>query len=399
MKLLPGPQLIMVLIDGLGDRPIKALENRTPLEAARTPTMDKMAREGTQGVYYPLGPGVPVGSGVAHNLLFEYDIEEYEGRGVLEVLGMGVELKKGDLCFRVNFATFNNRDVVLDRRAGRADKDLDEITLELNKAFNPNPFKKEIKLIHGFGHRGALIIRGWGGEVDLPEIDPQIEGMAIELPEGTREAELASFIFKTARKVMSDSVYNIKREKAALKPANGLLLRGASIYKPLESLEARTGLKSLAIAREHLYLGAARFAGMTTIQVDKDKDKVDKLMKNVHNYDFFFLHFKKTDTAGHDGKYMDKKKAIEEIDALIKPLLTLDNVAIVITGDHSTPCELKTHSGDAVPALFWGLNVPADEQVKFGERFARRGGAGQMHGGDVLRMLMNYAGRMVEYGL
>lgn len=399
MKLLPGPQLIMILIDGLGDRPIKVFEGRTPLEAARTPTFDKMAREGTQGFYYPLGPGIPVGSGVAHNLLFEYTLDEYEGRGVLEVLGMKVDLKPGDLCFRVNFATFNNRDVVLDRRAGREDKNLDEMTEELNKALNPNPFKKEIKLMHGFGHRGALVVRKWGDSVDLPELDPQIAGMAIELPEGTRDAELATFIFKKAREVLDESVYNVKREKLGMKPANGILLRGASIYREIESLEERTGLKSLGIAREHLYLGAARFAGMTVMQVQKDMDKVNKLMQNAHNFDFFFLHFKKADNAGHDGLPQDKKRAIEKIDQLIKPLLELDNVAIVVTGDHSTPCDLKTHSGDPVPALFWGVNVPRDGQIKFGEKFARLGGAGQLNGGDILRVLMNYAGRMVEFGL
>ncbi|MBR9689458.1 MAG: phosphoglycerate mutase, partial [Candidatus Altiarchaeota archaeon] len=132
---------------------------------------------------------------------------------------------------------------------------------------------------------------------------------------------------------------------------------------------------------------------------EDDKQKVEHILENINNFDFFFLHFKKTDNASHDGNYRDKKKEIERIDKLIKPLTKLDNVAICITGDHSTPCDLKTHSGDLVPALFWGVNVPRDDQYRFGERYALRGGAGQLTGGDVVRVLMNLAGRMVELGL
>jgi len=398
MKLLPGPQLMLIIVDGLGDRPLRVLGGRTPLEAAHTPTMDRMAREGTLGYYYPLGPGIPVGSGVAHNLLFEYSLDEYQGRGVLEALGMGFELEPGDLAFRVNFATLNNRDVVLDRRAGRSGHFLDELTEELNKAFRRNPFRKEIVLKHGYDHRGALVVKDWRREVDIPDLDPPVEGVTVELPEAGEGAELVSWIYRKARNVMDNSPYNVKREKQGFKPANALLLRGGGVYGEHVSLEEKTGLKCLGVAREHLYLGSARFAGMDVIAEEDDAKKVDHILRNIHNYDFFFLHFKKADVAGHDGKPMDKKRVIEEVDRLIRPLLELDNVAVAVTGDHATPCELKTHSGDPVPVLFWGVNVPKDGVRRFGERWARLGGAGQLTGGDVVRVLMNLAGRMLEFG-
>jgi 2,3-bisphosphoglycerate-independent phosphoglycerate mutase len=399
MKLLPGPQLMLIIIDGLGDRPIKELGGRTPLEAARTPAMDRMARHGTLAHYYPLGPGIPVGSGVAHSLLFEYSLDEYQGRGPLEALGMGMDVEPGDLAFRVNFATLNNREVVLDRRAERNEHFLDEITAELNEAFKKNPFKKEITVKHSFGHRGAVLVKGWKKEADIPEIDSQVEGLKMELPEGDREdLKLARWIYEKARKVMEDSLYNQRREKQGIKPANALLMRGAGIYREHSTLKDKTGLKCLGVATESLYLGAAKFAGMDIIAEEDDGKKVEHILRNSHNYDFFFLHFKKADLAGHDGKPRDKKKAIEAVDRLIRPLLELDNLAIAVTGDHATPCELKTHSGDPVPVLFWGVNVPRDGVRRFGERYARLGGAGQLAGGDIIRVLMNLAGRMLEFG-
>lgn len=399
MKLLPGPQLMLIIIDGLGDRRIKRLGNKTPLEAARTPTLDRMAREGTLAYYYPLGPGIPVGSGIAHSLLFEYGLDEYQGRGVLEALGMGMGLQPGDLAFRINFATLNNRDIVLDRRAERDEHFLDELAGELSTAFKKNPFKKEIIVKHGFGHRGVIVVRGWKKDVDLPDLDPQVEGTKMELPEGeAEEVKLVRWIYEKSRQIMEESPYNVKRERQGVKPANGLLLRGAGIYREHTTMKDKTGLKCLGVAKEHLYLGSARFAGMDVIAEENDENKVQHILKNSHNYDFFFLHFKQTDNYGHDGKPVEKTKSIEEVDRLIRPLLELDNIAIAVTGDHATPCDLKTHSGDPVPVLFWGVNVPPDEMRRFGERYAIFGGAGQLFGGDVIRVLMNLAGRMLEFG-
>lgn len=398
MKLLPGPQLMLIILDGLGDRPVKELGDRTPLEAARTRNLDRMARHGTQAFYYPLGPGVPVGSGIAHCLLFEYSLEDYPGRGPLEALGTGFELEPGDLAFRVNFATFNNRDTVLDRRAGREDHYLDEITKEINAALKDNPFDLDIALRHGMDHRGVLLVRDWGEPVELPDLDPQMPGRQVDMPEDGEAAEMAHWVFREAREVMEESNYNVKREKQGLKPANGLLLRGAGVYREHETFEDKTGLRSLAVAREDLYLGSARFAGMDTIREDDDAEKVQKVLHNIHNYDFFFLHFKTTDLAGHDGEPLRKKRAIEEVDRLLRPLMERENLAMAVTGDHSTPCALKTHSGDPVPVVFWGENVPADRQRRFGERFALKGGAGQLAGGDVVRVLMSLAGRMMEFG-
>ncbi len=398
MNMLPGPQLVLVIIDGLGDRKYKSLRNKTPLEAAKTPVMDKMVRNGMTGFHFPMKPGIPVGSGIAHNLLFGYDLDEYPGRGVIESLGMDFKLEKDDLCFRVNFATMGNRDIVLDRRAGRDDKYLVEITKEVNLALKKNPFRLKIILKHSCGHRGALVVKKWKKGVDIPDMDPQIKGLPLVFPKKGPELKLMKWLYETTKKVMNKSEFNRKRKKHGLKPANGLLLRGAGKYIEVESLGSKIGLKTLGIARESLYLGAARFAGMKTMKVEVDEDKIPTALKYLHDFDFFFIHFKKTDTYGHDGKLKEKVKEIEKIDGLLKILLNKDNLAIAITGDHATPCSLKTHSGDKVPVLFYGTNVTKDRVKKFGESYSLDGGAGQLTALDIIPMLANMAGRMPEIG-
>jgi len=390
------PKLMLVILDGLGDRRIKRLGWKTPLESAKTKNMDWMAGRGSLGYYYPLNPGLPVGSGIAHSLLFGLPPSDYPGRGVFEALGMGFELEKGDLAFRINFATLDADNIAIDRRAGRAEDFLKELTDELNKAFKKNPFDKEIVAKSSYGYRGSIVIKGWNKSVKLPDIDPQLDGRPVELPEGGDDAKLAKWIFTKSREVLRESSYNKKRKELGVPVANGLLLRGAGIYGAHH--KGMMGMKSLGIAKQHLYLGAARYAGMYTLEERDEARKIPLALENLDSYDFFFVHFKKPDNAGHDGLIYEKKSAIEEIDKFLKPLRKQENLTVAITGDHATPCELKTHSGDPVPLLYWGKNVPRDDQKKFGERYCLQGGVGQLNASDVLRMLSNLAGRMLEVG-
>ena len=392
----PGPTLMLVILDGLGDRRVKKLGWKTPLEAAKKKNMDRMAKKGSLGFHYPLKPGLPIGSGIAHSLLFGCPVSAYPGRGVFEALGMGFDLKRGDLAFRVNFANLDADNIAVDRRAGRAEDFLPEMTGELNKAFEENPFGKKIEMKSSYGYRGAVVVRDWKKPVNIPDLDPQLDGHAVELPKGGEDTKLATWIFNKAREVMRESQYNEKRKELGVPVANGLLLRGAGLYDSGKS--GLLGAKSLGIAKQHLYLGSARYAGMYVIEEKEEEKKIPTALENLGKYDFIFVHFKKTDNAGHDGLVYEKKEAIEEVDKFLKPLLKEEDVAVAITGDHATPCELKTHSGDPVPLLFWGKHVPHDDQKSFGERQCLQGGIGRLRAIDIFRMLANLAGRMPEVG-
>jgi len=398
IELLPGPKLMLIVIDGVGDRPSRKLGFKTPLEAARKPNMDRMAREGCVGWHYPLSPGVAAGSGIAHMALFGYGESECPGRGVFEALGAGIELKEGDVAARINFATCDEMEVIVDRRAGRDGRYLDDLAKEIEEKLAENPFGVRIEVKHTTQHRGVIVVRGWKGECEVRDTDPGREGFKPILPKGKREIDrLIRFIHRKARKVMKESEWNKKREKEGINPANCLLIRGVGKYFPVEPFEERMGLRGAAIADNPLYLGVARFLGMKAFWVE-DEEKVEKALELLGKYDFVFVHFKKTDNASHDGDCEKKRREIEKIDKLLKPLLELEDVALAITGDHATPCELKEHSGDPVPVLFWGKNVPKDDVERFGEMEVRRGWVGEIRGVDVLPMLINLAGRMKEVG-
>ncbi|MBR9679682.1 MAG: 2,3-bisphosphoglycerate-independent phosphoglycerate mutase [Candidatus Altiarchaeota archaeon] len=391
---VPGPKLMLIVLDGLGDRRVSEFDDKTPLEIANKPVMDKMASQGVLGLHWPLLPGIPVGSGIAHMSLFNYGLDECPGRGVLEALGAGVKLAKGDLAFRTNFASFDG-ETVKDRRAGRADFGLDRLTQDFNTGVQNNPFSVKIKL-YSTGYRGALVISGPGLE-QIDDTDPQMPGK-LSLPTGNRTAKIVSWIHNTARELFDKHEVNKERADKKLLPANGLLLRGAGMMEQVEPFAQRNGVRAVGIADKPLYLGTASFVGMDIVQVDKDEDKLRKAFELWNDYDFFFVHYKKTDNAGHDGRPFEKRKEIEKIDKLLEPLLKKGDATVVITGDHATPCLLKTHSGDAVPLLIWGANVDKDDQEHFGERWCAQGSLGHLTGRDIIPVLVNLAGRMQEVG-
>ncbi len=401
-------RIIFIVLDGLGDRPCKELYGETPLEAASTPFMDYLAREGICGFHVPIDPGIVVESGPAHFELFGYHPfrEFYPGRGVLEALGIGAKLEKGDIALRVNFATIKDGKI-MDRRAGRIEdvsvfeKDL---TMEIDGV--------QFILKAGVEHRAALIIRGSGLSSEIEGNDPHKTGRKplkikpkTRNPDAVKTAKLLQKYIDKAAGILSTHDVNREREKKGLPPANYLLVRGAGEYRSAESFRERYDLKACCIAGAGLYKGVARYFGMDVLNVrgasgTKNTDVDAKILaaKNaLKNYDFIFLHVKATDLFGHDGDAIGKKEFIERFDKALSKIYGVDGV-IVVTGDHSTPCSLMDHSGDDVPLLIHGEGVRADNCFRFGERDCHCGLLSRIHAKDVIHEVLNLIGeeRIVE---
>lgn len=376
--------LVLVVLDGLADR-----GKLTPLRAANTPVLDNFAKKGSCGIHYTLAPGVPVGSGIAHTLLFGYDEKDYPGRGVLEAFGAGIELTPGDIAFRINFATVEDGFIVKDRRAGRKGEFIEEMAQDLEKELKKNPFGVDVILKAYEKYRGVLIIRG---EVlsPIPDMDPQFPGRKIRFYESPT-GKILEWIVKKSYDVLREHPLNKEREELGLPPANIILPRGAGKIKEREMFSDRYGLRAMGIADRNLYLGTAAYFGMDTVKLP-DEEKVKCVIKKADEYDFFFIHFKLTDVYGHDGKWEEKKRYIEFVDRLLEPL---DEFIVLVTGDHATPASLKTHSGDPVPFL---INVEGDDVERFSEVDCSRGRYGTVRGKDLIHLLLDAAGLKEEIG-
>lgn len=394
-------KVIFIILDGLGDRPCKEFLGETPLEAASTPVMDFFVREGICGLQAPLGLGFDPESGPAHFEIFGYTPYKkyYPGRGVIEALGAGAKLKENDIAFRVNFATLKNGKII-DRRAGRIDcvKEFEEdLTMEL----------RGVKFIlkAGTEHRAALILRGENLSSELDDSDPHKKGVAPKKVKALNKkakftAEILNEYLKKVHEILKKHRINKKRNKKKLPEANFILLRGASKFKKIETFKKRYGVKACCIAGAGLYKGFGKFIGMDLVNVKgatggKDTNIVAKFKsakRVLKKYDFIWVHVKGTDLYGHDGDCYGKKKFIEKVDKALEVLADI-NALKVITGDHSTPCSLKDHSGDEVPILFHGPGVRVDEVFHFGERDCMHGGLKRINGKDIMPEILNLIGK------
>ncbi len=380
---------LFIIMDGLGNIPGKD----SPLYKARKPNMNRLARQGMLGVLHVLGRGLIPGSDTAHLTLFGYDInKEYPGRGPLEALGAGLTLRKGDVAFRTNFATVKNGKVV-DRRAGRIPT---EEAKKLEKLIGDITIKG-VKFIFRSTteHRGTLIMRGKGLSSNISDTDPHKTGVPPKEPTGSKK--MVSLIKAYSREVA-------KRLKG--KRANYLLLRGAGLYKPIQSFEERFNLKAAAVAGGALYKGVAKYIGMDVLNVkgatgDKHSDysaKARAAVETAKSHDFIFLHVKATDSCGHDGDALCKRRIIERVDREVIPVVKNHFDVITITGDHATPPKLKGHSGHGVPFLAWGETVGKDEIYAFHELAAQKGGLGHFYGRELMPMILNWMGKEKKIG-
>ena len=384
-------KIILLVLDGLGGLPVNGL---TELEAARKPNLDETARRGVCGLTDPVLVGITPGSGPAHLALFGYDPLRYQlGRGILEAMGSGVEVGRDDVVARGNFATLKDG-LVVDRRAGRITT---EENIKLCELLNNNIKEIEgikISLYPGKEHRFVLKLSGPGLSDALTDADPQKEGRP-EVPASALKPE-AEFTATIVNRFLEE----LKKVLRDQSKANYALLRGFSKFPSnLPTMPELYKIKPASIANYPMYRGLTRLLGLEVLEVGPEAgDLFEVLEKNYDRYNFFYLHYKKTDSAGEDGRYKDKVKAIEEIDHFIPRLWALKPEVLVITSDHSTPSVLKSHSWHPNPFVLVSDKAPADEVVRFTEKDCARGSLGRFPSLYVMPLMLAHALKLKKYG-
>lgn len=386
-------KLLLIVLDGLGGLPVE--NGKTELEMAKTPNLDRLAKESALGMHIPVDYGITPGSGPGHLGIFGYNPVEYQiGRGILEALGLGLELKDTDIAVRGNYATveeFNGKLIVKDRRAGRISTEENvRITQKLASAVK-NIGDVQVILSPGMEHRFAMILRFPTqlpeGSDRLPDTDPQKEGYEPIIPQGEGVATVVREFLRRAQEVLKDEP-----------KANYVLLRGFSQKPKIDSFEERFGLKACAIAVYPVYRGLASLVGMEVFKAESLQEQI-KLLKDLwEKYDYFFFHIKKTDSYGEDGNWRGKIQVIEEFDLAIPEFLSLKPQVLVITGDHSTPSVLKGHSWHPVPVLLHSPYVLGRTSERFTERECLKGELGIFPAFKLVNLMLAHSLRLSKFG-
>jgi 2,3-bisphosphoglycerate-independent phosphoglycerate mutase len=389
-------RIVLLVLDGLGDLPHPEHEWRTPLEAARTPNLDAIAPRSALGRILPVATGITPGSGPGHLALFGYDpVETVVGRGVLEALGAGFELRHGDVAARANFCTVDAAGIVTDRRAGRIPSEECARLVERLKGVVRRIEDVEILLKAGKGHRFVAVLRGPGLAGEVSDADPHREGKPVPAAEPLAPDAGAA---KTAR-VVNALVSQAARALASERPANAVLMRGLSARPHFPGFRERFKLRAVALAAYPMYRGVAELAGMDVLPVGETPAEAFAAAGRAWNdFDFFFIHVKGTDQAGEDGKFDAKVAAIEDVDQALPALLALGPDVLCVTGDHSTPVPVKQHSWHPVPVLVHAPLCGADQMARFHETSARTGSLGVIPSKDLMAVLLANAGRLDKFG-
>jgi 2,3-bisphosphoglycerate-independent phosphoglycerate mutase len=365
------------------------------LEHARTPVMDRLATEGCLGLSHPIGRGITPGSGPAHLALFGYDpVATPVGRGILEALGVGLELRPGDVATRGNFVSVDALGNIVDRRAGRISTELAAPLVEKLGRIQIPGVETIVRPVKEY--RFALVFRGEGLSGLVEETDPQLTGRP-PLPAAALvpEAEpTAAFVRQWV-----DAAADVLRED---RPANMVTLRGFGQDPNLPQFTAAYRLRAACVAVYPMYKGVSQLVGMDVLDTAADfspRDEVRVVAERWNDYDFFFVHIKPTDSRGEDGNLEAKAKVIENVDEALPVLLDLKPDVLIITGDHSTPARMRSHSWHPVPTLLWApaTHLP-DGATAFGERRAQLGGLGQFPASELMSLAMAHALRLEKFG-
>lgn len=391
-------KIVLLVLDGVGDIATKENGFLTPLEAAKTPNLDKICREGAaQGRMIPVAPAITPGSGPGHLGLFGYDPLEFQvGRGVIEALGLGIELKAGDIAARANFCTLDSKGLVTDRRAGRIDTSVCEKLCGMLSGKIKKVGDAEVIIKAGKGHRFVVIFRGPGLEGPLTDSDPGREGMAIPTSNPT---DAKSAKQKKAAKLLAEFYKLALPVIAKEKPANGFLMRGIAHQPDIPLFQDRYSLKPACLAVYPMYKGLAQLVGMTKIEGPQTiSEQFERYLAEYDNYDYFFIHYKYTDQYGEDGKFDLKKKAIEDLDAALPILFKKRPDVLAITGDHSTPAPMKGHSWHPQPVLLQSDCSGSDKLERFTETGANCGSLGVFDAKYLIRYMQANAKMFDKYG-
>jgi 2,3-bisphosphoglycerate-independent phosphoglycerate mutase len=389
-----GGKIVMLVLDGLGGLPHGPV-GLTELEAAGTPNMDRLAREGSAGLSNPIGYGITPGSGPAHLALFGYDPLHYViGRGVLEAFGIGMSVGVKDVAARGNFCTLDESGLIIDRRAGRIPTEKGEELCDLLSTIEIPGVETEVRAVKEY--RFALVLRGEGLDPHLADTDPQQVGKAplpvVALqPAAEHTASLVQSWVDQARAILADR-----------HPANGFTLRGFSSDPNLPKYQDIYKLRAACVAVYPMYKGVSTLVGMDVQPSDPHDtpaDEFERVAQNWDRYDFFFVHIKYTDSRGEDGDYGAKMEVIEEVDAALPRLLALEPDVLIITGDHSTPTRLRSHSWHPVPTLLWAPGSHRRGSAEaFGETECLRGSLGLVPATELMPLALAHAGRLAKFG-
>jgi 2,3-bisphosphoglycerate-independent phosphoglycerate mutase len=391
LQLDNGSKIVMLVADGLGGLPMTP-GGMTELETAQTPNLDSLAWRGVQGASIPVKPGIAPGSGPGHLGLFGYDPLHYKiGRGALEATGIGFELQEGDVAIRCNFCTIDGSGKITDRRAGRISSEESAplaISLRQIKIPGVEIFVEPVK-----EHRFVVVFRAPGLGGNVADTDPQMTGVPALDPvaqdaASQRTAEIAKEFLAQAKKIL-----------AGHPKANFHTMRGFANKPSLPSYREVYGLRAAAIAVYPMYKGLARLVGMDIVgEAQTLSEQIVTLEKHWNDYDFFFIHFKYTDSTGEDGNFQAKVARIEELDAILPRIVALNPTVTIVTGDHSTPSFLKSHSWHPVPTLLVSDCCRPDPHKAFNESTCITGGLGHFEAQYLMALALSNAGRMGKYG-
>ena len=385
-------KIVLYVADGLGGLPQEP-GGKTELETAATPNLDRPASEGVLGGSIPVAPGISPGSGPGHLGLFGYDPVEYLiGRGALEATGIGFQLQEGDVAIRANFCTLDADGKIADRRAGRIPSEKSKPIVErLAKEVSIEGVETFIQPVKE--HRFVIVLRGAGLVGNVADTDPQATGVP---PLDPVASDAASE--KTAE-VCKQLLVQVRELLAGEAKANFCTLRGITGKPSIPSFEDVYGLKAAAIAVYPMYKGLASLVGMDIVGAASTLgEQMQVLKENWDAYDFFFIHFKYTDSTGEDGDFASKVKRTEEYDAAVPQIEALEPDVLIATGDHSTPSMLASHSWHPVPTLLWAKNCRCDPAQAFGEAECLTGGLGQFEAKHLMTLAMANAGRLAKFG-
>ena len=413
-----GNRILIFLGDGMGGRPVPELGGKTAVEAAQTPVLDRMARDGATGLLSPIGRGIAAGSDTAHMAILGYDpFTLYRGRGPFEAKGVGLDVAAGDVAFRCNFATVEGRKII-DRRAGRIKSGTEALSDAISEQV-PEIDGVRIMFKNSVEHRAALVLRGEGLDEHVSEVDPHHEEEDYweckPLPgyedneAARRTADVVNKFVQRSYEVLSTHPVNVQRAADGLFPANITLPRGVGTAVELQPFADRYRLNGAMIVEVDLVRGLGLYLGMDIIECEgatggRDTDEMaiaKAVVKAFDTHNFVLANIKAPDLGGHDSDAPQKIEAIEKVDralGYITQNLDAANTVIMLAADHCTPITVGDHSGDPIPAVFHGCGVTPDHVSDYGERSCARGSVGHFGGCDVMNMLGNYAGTAAKFG-
>ncbi|MCS4541139.1 MAG: 2,3-bisphosphoglycerate-independent phosphoglycerate mutase [Euryarchaeota archaeon] len=408
---------LVIVGDGIADRPIPELNGKTPLEVANIPNMNKLAQMGISGLMDPVAPGIRAGSDIAHLSIFGYDpFEVYTGRGPIEAIGAGIELRQNDVAFRCNFATADNNFNLLDRTAGFIREGNEELAQALNKLQLESA--KGVQLIFKVSadYRAALVLRGRGLSPKVADCYPRTGEPIKEIRPINRTktayktARILNEFLKKSHEMLKAHPINQARIQEGKLPANVILIRGGGkLSKNMESFSKKYGLTGACIAGCGLIKGVFKLMGFDVIEVpgatgyiDTDVDaKGQAAVEALKNHDFAIIHVEGSDEVSHEGMLEAKIKIIERIDSMIGKILdqiNLEETYVVILSDHTTPISVKDHTADPVPITICGPEVRKDGVQAFNENTVVLGGLNRIRGSDFMPILLDLMGRAKKFG-